>query len=85
MLGGSTVEKQYFNNIFCDMLFKESQHLLLFGQRINNLRGRLAKKKKRGLKQRRYLINENGIPEDICQINGMTKEMRMVVCEEGNV
>jgi hypothetical protein len=45
------VEKQYFNDIFCDMLFEESQHFLLFGQRINDLRGRLAKKKWVGAKE----------------------------------
>lgn len=31
-----------------------------------------------------YLINENGISQDICQINGMTKKMRMVICKERN-
>ena len=82
-LTGSTVEKQYLNDVFCDVLFEESQHLLLFGQRIDNLRQ--ISKQNMGRSQSRYLINENGVPQNICKVNGITEEMRVVVCKEGNV
>jgi ribosomal protein S6E (S10) len=62
------------------VLFEKGQNLLFLRQRVNNLKG--IRKRKSGYERSRYLINENIVPQDICQINSMSKEMRVVVCEE---